>query len=115
MPHSSRKNVGGDSQRSYLLHFCRCPCGWGSGGEGLRGDGVAEFNRQPGTRERITQLIISPASTQTPMSPGRSAGIRELHFVGGYGRNDPALIRCSDEIWKRARLHVCVDRLSVFI
>jgi hypothetical protein len=40
---------------------------------------------------------------------GWRAGVRELHFVGGYRRNNPALIGGSDEIWKRARLYICVD------
>ena len=41
--------------------------------------------------------------------------MRKLHFVNGIGRDDPALIRCSDEILKCARLDVGVNRLCIFI
>ena len=50
-----------------------------------------------------------------PHDAGRVAEVRELHFVGANGRDDPALIRGSDEIRKRARLDVCVDRFCVFV
>ncbi len=59
--------------------------------------------------------LLRPLPHDFQCQPGKCAGIRELHFVGSNGRDDPALIRGSDEIWKRARLDADVDRFRVFV
>src|SRR5439155_27277944 len=43
--------------------------------------------------------LLRPLPHDFQCQPGKCAGIRELHFVGSNGRDDPALIRGSDEIW----------------
>src|SRR6266545_5832299 len=53
---------------------------------------------------------LRPLPHDLQRQAGKRAGIRELHFVGGDGRNDPPLIGSPDKIWKRARLDIHVDR-----
>ena len=60
-------------------------------------------------------LLLRPLPHELQCHPGRRAGIRELHFVGGNGRDDTALIGGSNKIWKRARLDTCVYRFCVFV
>ena len=59
--------------------------------------------------------LVRPLTHKLQRHPGRRTRIRELHFVGGNGGDDPTQIGCSDEICKRARFDVGVDRLCVFI
>ena len=68
----------------------------------------------PGGR-RVLDWSLRPFPRDIQCNAGRRAGVRELHFVDSNGRDDPALIRGSDEIWKRARLDVRVDRFCVFV
>lgn len=60
-------------------------------------------------------LLLRPLPHELQCHPGRRAGIRELHFVGGNGSDDTALIGGSNEIWKGARLDVGVDGLGVLV
>ncbi len=58
---------------------------------------------------------LRPLPHDLQRQAGKRAGIRELHFVGGDGRNDPPLIGSPDKIWKRARLDIHVDRFCAFV
>src|SRR5262245_43173857 len=62
----------------------------------------------------VDRRVTWPASTRTLTSP-RRAGIRELHFVRGNGRDDPALIWGAYKIWQRACLDVGINSFCVFV
>ena len=74
-----------------------------------------EFVEFAGAMRGRGTWLLRPLPHDFQCQPGKCAGIRELHFVGSNGRDDPALIRGSDEIWKRARLDADVDRFRVFV
>ena len=57
--------------------------------------------------ENAVGRSLRPLPHDLQRQAGKRAGIRELHFVSGDGRNDPALIGSSNKIWKR-----CSSRYS---
>ena len=52
---------------------------------------------------------------QLKRDAGRCSRIRDFQLFVGDRRDDPTLIRCSDEIWNRTRLDVEVSRLRAFV
>jgi hypothetical protein len=55
------------------------------------------------------ELLLCPLPHEVQCHTGRRAGIRELHFVGSNGRDDPALIRaCTHKsiFYKRGSFNV---------
>jgi len=81
-------------------------------------DATKPPSRQSGDRQRtasrhrldvddgLASRSLRPLEHQLQCHTGRRARVRELQFLVGNRRDDPALIGRSDEIWNRTRLDV---------